>query len=225
MQNENTMSSRSVGMRDMNAILSAPISRIGCCPQGRGDEGRSGFTARFVTPQCRYAGYSGRRGFTLIELLVVVLIIGILAAVALPQYQKAVIKSRYATLKNLANSIALAEELYYLTNGEYTDNFTRLDIQMPQGRDEANSTTSHYKYPWGSCRVNAKQQLICTNTPIRMQLQKFFSHTTNPQHGLTTCVVLGSVDVTDMRNQICKQETGKASGNIHSSENYTLWVY
>lgn len=71
-----------------------------------------------------------KKGFTLIELLVVVLIIGILSAIALPQYKKAVIRSRLANVKPLLASIKLAEEEYYLANSEYTDDLSRLSIDI-----------------------------------------------------------------------------------------------
>ena len=58
--------------------------------------------------------YKNKRGFTLIELLVVVLIIGILAAVAVPQYQKAVERARAAEVVQLISSLQKAAEVWIL---------------------------------------------------------------------------------------------------------------
>ncbi len=69
-------------------------------------------------------------GFTLIELLVVVLIIGILAAVALPQYTKAVEKSRAAQALSTLKSVGQAGDVAHFASGSYPTEFDEMDVAL-----------------------------------------------------------------------------------------------
>ncbi len=97
-----------------------------------------------------------KRGFTLIELLVVVLIIGILSAVALPQYTKTVEKARVAEVLTNVKAFTTAADIVLLENGGYPSSNIGLQdmtLELSGGTydSDGNLETKYFTYEGGGC--------------------------------------------------------------------------
>ncbi len=153
------------------------------------------------------------QAFTLIELLVVVLIIGILAAVAVPQYKKAVIKSRTVEAITMLKSIMQAQEVYYLANGKYTTDLTQLDIQVPAHKiehlDEENNAILHKDYAfrcWEDFSCGA-----AADNPDWPSFEATYRHGKSSWKGVFLCRIYIGENKSNMAKQICEQMGKKLS--------------
>ena len=82
---------------------------------------------------------NGEKGFTLIELLVVIIIIGILAAIALPSFLNQAAKARQSEAKTYTGSMNRSQQAYYLEKQGFAPSLTTLSLGIP-------TTTANYTY-------------------------------------------------------------------------------
>jgi len=101
----------------------------------------------------------GTRGFTLIELLIVVVIIGILAAIAIPKFANTKEKAYIASMKADLRNLVTAQEAYFADNTTYATTTTNLNYNISAGNTI--SVTAATGTGWSATSTNTATAKTC----------------------------------------------------------------
>ena len=167
-------------------------------------------------------GKNLKQGFTLLELLVVVVIIGILAAIALPQYKMAVGKARFSTLKNITRSIQQSAQRYYLVNGTYDLAAKDLDIDLDIISGADGRTFSLRSGVYCSIWKEGQQERVACDRNIFKTTMRLYIHR---ETGKPIECYVTSVDKNDNANKLCQKETGKTAKQAACNNSYCQYIY
>ena len=148
------------------------------------------------------------KAFTLLELLVVVLIIGVLAAVALPQYQMTVAKARFTELKVVTKYVAEFAQAYYLEHGTYEGATEEVRKDIP-------STVSCYIWPDNYDAARCCKTISNVNTCLYVK---------RSSGEPSTCLVFDP-DITSLAHKLCQQETKRSVKTQCAGEDYCGYAY
>ena len=157
-------------------------------------------------------------GFTLIELLVVVMIIGILSAVALPQYEMAVKKARLTEMRTMTKAVKDAQEVFYMATGDYTRDFYSLDVTPPDNLEINGS--GNIVLPGGSQLLvldpssGSEKRVYALNTAQKLGFAWYMDRQPGARAGKAMCVSYNS----ESSRRLCESLGGTFAGTSCNSD-------